>query len=231
MLHEQLGGGEEGPEEMVVSTDAAGDAVDTLASYRSEKWQGAYVERLRFTHLAPELVLAPWGEGGGAFGYPTAYRVSLVGADCRVERVIEVNERGLEVDSHLEDALLEDMSSDAPGMTVRDLDGEVYFPEFWPFFDALFSDENGNLFVQRSQPLPQPGADLLLDFFTREGMHLFRLRAPVGDIQAVRNGFLYSRRFNRDENVAQLVRYRILNWNVITEAVSRHQLPTQSNAL
>ena len=49
-------------------------------------------------------------------------------------------------------------------------------------------------------------------------MYLYDLRVPVDDVQSVRNGFLYVRRFDRDMNVGQLVRYRILNWDVVMEA-------------
>ena len=225
ILQDQMGSAGDGPTEEVVLMDETGDLVQTLASYPSEKWRGAIIERLRFTHLAPELVLAPWGSEGGAYGFPLAYRVTLVGEDGRIVRAIEVDEPPLEVDSELEDALIEDASSDAPGRTLRDLDGEVYIPETWPFFDAIFSDENGNLLVQRSEPLPEPDADRRLDLFTAEGVYLYDLRVPVDDIQAVQNGFLYVRRFDRDMNVGQLVRYRILNWAVIAEAAAQHPLP------
>ena len=163
--------------------------------------------------------------GGAAYGYPTTYEVTLIDGNGRTVLVLEVEEPPLEVDSQLEDALIEDMSSDAPRMSVRDLEGEVYIPETWPFFDAVFSDGKGNLLVQRSNPLPPPDAGRRLDFFTAEGLYLYRLRVAVDDIQAVRNGFLYARRFDREMNVAQLVRYRILNWAAITEAVDRHRVP------
>lgn len=217
MLWDQVGSDAAGPTEEVMVMDASGDLVQRLASYPSERWRGAFIDRLRFTHLAPELVLAPWGDHGGAFGFPLAYRVTLVGADGQIARVIEVDEAPREVDADLESALIEDMSSDAPGRTPRDLDGEVYIPETWPFFDALFSDEHGNVLVQRSEPLPVPDADTRLDLFTADGVYLYDLRVPVVDIQSVRNGFLYVRRFDRDMNVGQLVRYRILNWDVVME--------------
>jgi hypothetical protein len=225
MLLEQMNSVADGPVETVVLVDEEGEPGATLASYRSEKWQGAFIRRLRFTHLAPVLVLAPWGDDGGAFGYPSAYRFTLVGGEGRVVRVVEVDEPPLEVDSELERALIEDMSSDAPRMSPRDLEEEVYIPETWPFYDALFSDEVGNVLVQRSEPLPEPDADRQLDFFTAEGLYLYRLRVSADDIQAVRSGFLYARRFNRDINVSQLVRYRILNWDAIIGTAGQYRLP------
>jgi hypothetical protein len=171
LLVDHIGRADDGPTEEVLVSEVGSGLSRTIASYPSVKWRSAFIDRFRFTHLAPELVIAPWSQTGGAYGFPSWYRVTLVDQNGQAVRVIEVVAPPLEVDSELERVLLEEMSSDVPGRSARELRGEVYIPDTWPFFDAMFSDESGSLLVQRSEPVHVPNAPRRLDLFTLGPRH------------------------------------------------------------
>ncbi len=225
MVRDQFTVNEDGPIDELILTDSVGEHVSTIASYQSIKARAAMMDGLRFTHLAPEPVLGQVLPNGAAFGFPSEYRISLTGDDGEVATIIEVAEPPLELNGSMRDNLLEEMSTDVHGRTRRDLDGEVFFPDTWPYFDRIISDDAGNLLVQRVEISIEADSIRRLAFFDSEGLYLFEVLADVEEIHAVRSGYLYATRFNRELNVSQVIRYRILNWSVLSEAAEEQTLP------
>ncbi|MFC1662466.1 hypothetical protein ACFL3S_13600, partial [Gemmatimonadota bacterium] len=189
--------------------------VGPIGSFPSQKGEAVFVDRARFTLLFPELILIPAGEGGAAFAYPSEYRIHQVGGYGEVVRIVEKDEAPTAITSRQRARHLEEASSSAPDMPLPELERETAFPETWPFFDALLSDQGGNLYARRVEAEPVVEGGILLDVFTSEGIYVLELVSPVDNIQAIRNGYLYARRFSSEMSCDQLVRYRIANWDLV----------------
>jgi hypothetical protein len=203
----------EGMFEEVVPRGPGGEARPPMGSFRSLKGEAVFVDRARFTLLFPELILIPAGPGEGAFAYPSEYRIVQVGAEGEILRIIEKEQAPVPISGRERARHLEEAARSNPGIPRQELETETAFPEAWPFFDALFSDEGGNLYARRLRAEPLADGGVLLDVFTSDGRYVLEIVSPVEGIQAIRDGYLYVRRFHTDMNCDQVIRYRIGNWD------------------
>lgn len=215
----------EGSFEQVLLTDGTGRALGTVGRFESLKWNAVMRERPRFTLHYPELVLSPLAADRAVYGYPLEYRIFLTDGSGEVARIVE---RGIPAEpfapAHRTEQH-EEILRQYPNLNRREVEERTFFPDSWPFYDALHTDDAGNIWVQRVRPGLGGETDLLLDLFSAEGVYLYEMVAPVDNILDIRNGHLYSRRFDSTMNCDQLIRYRIVSWSEIAAAAAEFHLP------
>jgi hypothetical protein len=205
--------GPEGMAESVVATSGERHAGRVIASFPSLKWEAVYRRRARYTFLFPELVLEPAPGGSAVFGYPSEYRIQRVDGTGRVVARIEREERPARITAVERRRLLDEVCAANPSEDRAELERRTLFPDHRPYFDDLLCDESGFLFVRRVRPstAERPGTEF--DLFTPDGFFLRSVTVSLEECLAIRDGFLYARRYDGSLGCAQLVRLRIRNWN------------------
>lgn len=206
---------EDGPWEEVWGTGPDGERMETLARFPSMEARAAFLDGARFTTLHPEMILVPSPEGRAFFGYPTEYRLSRVDTSGGVELTITVDAPSLTLNSHQRDLWLDHLADTGGNVDRATLAEDLAFPEPWPHFDALFPDGSGNVWVRQVPTAPSETEESTLDLFNHQGVFLYRFRLPVSNIQEIRDGFVYSRKFDYGMNCDQFIRHRILGWEEI----------------
>lgn len=93
---------------------------------------------------------------------------------------------------------------------------DIQFPDHRPFFDSIFSDEKGRIYIHRMKSAVDKSEGELYDIFSKQGHYLYRasfLHWP----KVMEKGYFYTI-FSSEEAGEELVkRFRIKNWESIKE--------------
>jgi len=198
--------------ETVLLSDERGNVVKTVAGFPSLRFEVQMKEKPRFMVYYPQLVLAPWTAEAALFGYPSVYQLWSVNGRGEIPLVIEKEEAPARTTSREKSKLIDEILARNPKASRAELENQKILPEFWPFFDALLADDRGRIFVQRTKTNLDEAPGTSFDVFSREGFYLYRAKVSKDDCQAIADGFLYSRAYNREKECDQVFRYRVKNW-------------------
>jgi hypothetical protein len=198
--------------ERVVLTDGAGKILKTVAGFPSLKFETWIKEKPRFTVYYPELILAPWTPESALFGYPSVYRLFAADGRGETRMIIEKEEAPVRTTAREKSRLIDEFLAGNKNASRAGLENQKLLPEFWPFFDALLADDEGRIYVQRTKTILDENPGTVFDIFNREGFYLYRATATEDVCLVIADGFLYSRKYNREKECDQVFRYRIKNW-------------------
>jgi len=198
--------------EIVVLTDGEGKILKTVAGFPSQRFEVQMKEKPRFTVYYPELIVSPWTAAAALFGLPSAYRLTAVDGRGETGMIIEKEEAPVRTTPREKAKIIDEFLSGNRKASRSELENQKLLPEFWPFFDALLADDKGRIFVQRTKNILDEAPGTAFDVFSREGFYLYRANAAEDVCLAIADGFLYSRKYNREKECDQVFRYRIRNW-------------------
>ena len=60
----------------------------------------------------------------------------------------------------------------------QELEKRTFFPDHWPFFERLFCDEEGRLYVQRLKSNLSLETENEADVFNADGFYIYRASVP-----------------------------------------------------
>jgi hypothetical protein len=201
--------------ETVVLIDRGGKTLKRVAGFPSQKFEAAMKDKARFTVYYPELVLSPWTRDAALFGFPSEYRITAV--DGRGETILAIERAGspARFTSAEKGKLIDEFLAGKRAESRAALERQRLVPDFWPFFDAFFADERGRIFVRRMRSNLESVPETVFDLFSPEGFYLREVTVAEPDCLALTNGFLYSRRYDREKECDRLFRYRVANWTAL----------------
>jgi hypothetical protein len=101
----------------------------------------------------------------------------------------------------------------------------IPFPKTRPFFDFVFSDDEGRIYTQRLRLPLDKQEGLEFDIFGKEGFYLYRAILPytpyikkagvIYSLYVIKNGFFYTLFESEETGHVFVKRFRIKNWDQI----------------
>ncbi len=90
----------------------------------------------------------------------------------------------------------------------------IRFPDYFPFFDAIFADDVGHIYVKRIQTAVADENIYEYDIFSEDGYYLYNtkfLKLP----RIIKNGFFYIFEADDETGIESVKRFKISNWDQI----------------
>ncbi len=174
---------------------------------------------------APRLTFCPLSKGRGIYGYSQEYRLFLINSSGETEHIIEKDEPQLSITKKEKDKLVDRYMENLKRNKKRtvlsksEVRGGYVFPENKPFFTRIYRDDKDRIYVLRFKSPFDEDKSEIYDLFNKEGYNLYKVTMPSIPIFAIKNGRIYSTRFDKDTDVIRIIRYKIRNWNKIKEEI------------
>jgi hypothetical protein len=205
----QPGPGPEGPLHTIIQLDAEGAPLRTIAEYRGEfrKSQTAIFLHWYSNRIAFETFLA----GTFIYGFSGEYRLYVAAAESRNNLVIAKDEKPLSISGREKDETRRTGIGIWTGAEKPKLEDDA-FPDYRPFFSRFLTDDAGRIYVDRRGSILDKDKPSQVDVFSKDGYYLYRTTWSTFP-SAIKSGFYYEVRENKDTSEYQIVRFRIKNWN------------------
>jgi hypothetical protein len=155
--------------------------------------------------------LRPLGRGVFIYGFSEEYRLYVVDGEGRTKLVIAKDEKPLSISGKEKDETRQNGLFAWIGTNERKLDDDA-FPSHRPFFRRLMTDDAGRIYVAKSTSILEKDKPGQVDVFSKDGYYLYRTTWSTFP-SAIKSGFYYEVRENKDTSEYQIVRFRIKNWN------------------
>jgi hypothetical protein len=205
----QPGRGPDGPKYTIVQLDADGAPLRTLAEYRGEFRKDQTVIYLHW--YSNHLSFAPLTGEVFAYGFSEDYRLNVADAEGRTKYVITKDEKpvsisGKEKDENEKSGIYAMMGTNERNLKNEDLPGHR------PYFGGISTDDAGHIYVARTKSILEKDKPSQIDVFSKDGYFLYRMSWSVFP-SAIKSGFFYAVRQDKETGENQVVRYRIKNWS------------------
>jgi len=202
--------------ELVVLTDADGKVLKQVAAFPSRRAEDAINLKPMYVLYYPELILRPWTEDAALYGYPDRYRLAAVDGSGKITLEIEQAEPprkflAKEKEKTINEIMGQRSRQNSRSASRDEVEKRTFFPENWPFYSNIFADERGWIFVERTKSNLEETPGTVFDVFSPDGYYLYQAATSVDECQAVKGGYLYSRKYNREKEHDQVYRYKIKN--------------------
>jgi hypothetical protein len=205
----QPGLGPGGPKYALVQLDAEGAPLRTVAEYRGEFKENqtviilhAYSNRISFAPLTSETFV---------YGFSEAYRINVADIEGRTSLIIAKDEKPQSISGKEKDEIRENGIYAMIGSYDKKLVDDM-LPDHRPFFGGFFNDDAGRIYVVRSGSILEKNAPRQIDVFSKDGYYLYAM-AWSDFPSAIKAGFLYQFREDKETGEYQVVRHTIKNWD------------------
>ena len=174
---------------------------------------------------APRLFSCPLSKGRGIYGYSQEYRLFVINSSGEAEFIIEKESPQLPITKKVKDMLvdryMENQRRRKNGtmLSKSEVEKGYVFPENKPFYTRIYCDEKDRIYVLRFKSPFEKEKSEIYDVFNKEGYYLHKVTMPSIPIHAIKNGRIYSVRFDNDTGVARIIRYKIKNWEKMEEGI------------
>lgn len=88
------------------------------------------------------------------------------------------------------------------------------------YFDGLFTNEDGLIFVRRRVVVKEKGEPIPFDIFNNKGHYIYKAFTNGVSTKTIRAGYLYEIDYASDSGAFFVKRYKIKNWDQIKEGIS-----------
>ena len=172
---------------------------------------------------APRLTFCPLSKGRGVYGYSQEYRLFIINSSGETEHIIEKDDPQLPITKKEKDKLvdryMESQRRSKKGtiLSKSEVERGYVFPKNKPFYTRIFRDDKDRIYVLRFKSPFDEENSKIYDLFNKEGYYLYKVTIPSIPIYAIKNGRIYSVRFEKDTDITRIIRYKIKNWDRIKE--------------
>jgi hypothetical protein len=205
----QPGRGPEGPKYTLLQLDPEGALLRTVAEYRGEFKANqvaivlhSYSNRIAFEALTAETFV---------YGFSEEYKIHVADAEGRTTLLIAKDEKPFPISGKEKEEIRKNGIYALIGTNEKRLDDDA-FPDHRPFFGRFFTDDAGRIYVVRNRSILEKDLAREIDVFSKDGYYLYRMSWPFIP-SAIKGGFLYQVREDKETSEYQVVRYKIKNWN------------------
>ena len=156
------------------------------------------------------------------YAYPLDYRIMKSDSEGRVSLVIKKDEPSIPISRREKDQIIDGIEQAfvRRGRTLPrdDVERACQFPPHRPFFNGLFVDDEGRIYVRRVGSVLDESHRPEFDIFSSEGYYIYKVALPFSP-QLVHSGFLYLISVPEDTGEVRIKRYRIKNWGQIEKGL------------
>ncbi len=209
--------------ESVVLMDDKSKVLKDIAEFPSIKMDSMFNRKDRFAIQVPELNFCSSLKDYAVYGFPSEYRLFVVGSNGEIKKIIEVDGPAEKISNKernkIIDVLMDNIKSrpSARQEARAELEKKVLISKFRPFFDEIRMDENGNIYVEKLKSYLSEDKGREFDFFNNKGHYLYRLKVPEGaiNLKIFKGGYVFCSPYSEDIGYFQVKRYKIKNWDQI----------------
>jgi hypothetical protein len=218
---------EEGSKNIVSKLDSGGKMVKAIDEFVDvqpfQKDQGGATFIFKAYHQYNNMLsLFALDSGSFVYAYPLDYRIMRSDSEGRVSLVIKKNEPSIPISRQEKDQIIDgiELAFVRRGRTLPrdDVERACQFPPHRPFFNGLFVDDEGRIYVRRVGSVLDENRQSEFDIFSSEGHYIYKVALPFSP-QLVHSGFLYLLSVPEDTGEVRIKRYRINNWNQIKKGL------------
>ena len=210
----------DGWKQQIVQADPEGITFKTIAEYVGDLAKGQKGVVLHW--YSYDVGFSPLSAETFAYGFSADYRISV--ADAKGEPVLAFtkDENPLPISGREKEATRKDGYFAWYGRTYARTENpgeDSVFPDHRPYFptmsNAMQNDDRGRLYIIRAKSILEREGPSAVDVFSKDGYYLYRMTWRSFP-SAIKGGFLYEVREDKETSEYQVVRYRIKNWNSMT---------------
>jgi len=204
----QPGRGPDGPKYTIIQLDSEGALLRTITEYRGEFKKSqtaiiihAYSNRIVFESLTADSFV---------YGFSGDYRLYVADGAGKTTLVIACDEKPASITGREKAETKENGVYAWIGTNDKTLNDEG-FPDHRPYFGRVFTDDAGRIYVARTGSILEKEAPARIDVFSKDGIFLYRMAWKTFP-SAIRSGYYYQVREDKETSEYQAVRYKIKNW-------------------
>jgi hypothetical protein len=171
----------------------------------------------------PRLFSCSLSKGRGIYGDSQEYRLFVINSYGEAEFIIEKESPQLPITKKEKDMLVDrymenqKRSKRETILSKSEVEKGYVFPDNEPFYTRIYCDDKDRIYVLRFKSPFDEEKGNIYDLFNKEGYYLYRVTMPSIPIHAIRNGRIYSVRFDKDTETFKIIRYKINNYEKLKE--------------
>ena len=153
------------------------------------------------------------------YGYPSIYKLYLMDSSGNLNMVIEKEEAPQSITrkekNHIVKVIEKRLSRMNRKFSRDHIEDACKFSPHRPFFNGIFSDENGVLFITKvSSVLDEEDTIFYFDIFNSDGIYLYKSSLPFVP-SYIDKGCIYGIRTNEDSGETNIIKYKVNNWHKV----------------
>ncbi len=98
------------------------------------------------------------------------------------------------------------------------LEAACQFPLHRPFFNWIFVDDNGRIYLRKADSVLEAKKDIEFDMFSKDGYYLYRFSLSFSP-EYIKNGYIYDINTSEETGDVKIIRYKVTNWDQIKEGI------------
>lgn len=170
---------------------------------------------------SPNLWFSPIDKRGVIYGYSPEYKLFLIDQSGNNLLIIKKDDPLQSISDKEKDKIINDSIEDTARQGrkwPRDVvEQAANFPKYRPFFDRIFSDDKGRIYVRKIKSVLEKSEPVEFDIFSLDGYLLYKASLAFTP-ELIRNGYLYDIYTSEESGEVKIKRYRIKNWDKIKAA-------------
>lgn len=156
------------------------------------------------------------------YAYPSEYKMTVMSHTGEVTLRTEKKEPPQAISRAEKNFIIESIAERASQMgrkPPRDvLEASCQFPPHRPFFNGLFVDDKGRIYVRRSRSVLDESDQFAFDIFSQDGYYLHITSLPFSP-DLVKDDRFYDIFTSEETGEVKIKRYKIKNWDQIKEGI------------
>lgn len=215
---------DKGPEEAILKLDSGGKLIKEMVSFPSlrpsirKDDKGKPVSLTVYHRYKYWIYLYPIDKEKFIYAHSSQYKLFKMKNDGVIELIvgkealpkpIKRQEKELVI-SRIEERLKK-MGKAFPRDFIKEA---CQFPPYLPFFDNIFVDEMGRIYVKKMKTETNENKEVEIDIFGKDGVYLYKTILPFSPA-FLKNGYLYEIQISEKTGETKINKYKIKNWTQI----------------
>ncbi len=140
------------------------------------------------------------------YGHSSEFKFYLFDTNGKLTLKIEKEEKRVPISNEEKNEILSYFKNTPP-----EIKKHIDFAPYRPFFNSIFTDDMGRIYVKRMKSVLDESKNTDFDIFSEEGKYLYRATLAFNP-ELISNGFIYDLRFEEERGKYIITRYIVKNW-------------------
>ncbi len=165
---------------------------------------------------SPMLCLSSINNKGVIYGHSPEYKLFFLNQEGSIYLIARKDEPHHAINRGEKDKIIDDHLESSRGRKLpKDIiEGAANFSKYRPFFDRIFNDDEGRIYVRRVKSVLDDSSEVEFDIFSSDGYYLYKTRFSFPP-NVITNSFLYYIFTSEETGEVKIKRFKIKNWNQI----------------
>jgi len=165
---------------------------------------------------SPMLYISPVRNKGVIYGYSPEYKLCFLNQKGNIFLIVRKDESYHAISRGEKDKIIDDHQKRSTGRKLpKDIiEGAANFSKYRPFFDRIFTDDKGRIYVRKVKLVLSKSSEVEFDIFSSDGYYLYKTSFSFPP-NVITNGYLYYIFTSEETGEVKIKRFKIKNWNQI----------------